>query len=91
MVFFKTETIRTIPADTRHRINVGLTLVQRRRRRWSSVKRTLIQRFVSVGIRSYICITADEVLFEHVDYEDVKYLYNNKNNNNNNNNNNIFI
>ena len=88
MVFFKTATIRTIPADTRRRINVGLTLVQRRRR-WSSVKPTLTQRFVSVGIRSYICITVDEVLFKHVDYEDVKYLYNN--NNNNNNNNNIFI
>ena len=38
-----------IPADTRRWINVVLTLVHRRRR-WSSVKTTLIQRLVSAGV-----------------------------------------
>ena len=36
----------TIPANTRRRINVGLVLVQSRRR-WIHVKPTLIQRLVS--------------------------------------------
>ena len=36
------------PADTRRWINVGLTLVQRRRR-WTDVKPTLVQRRVSAG------------------------------------------
>ena len=36
------------PADTRRLINVGLTLVQYRRR-WTSVKPTLIKRLVSAG------------------------------------------
>ena len=36
------------PADTRHWINVGLTLVQRCRR-WTNVKQTLLQRLVSAG------------------------------------------
>ena len=36
------------PTDTRRWINVGLTLVQRRRR-WTNGKSTLIQRFVSAG------------------------------------------
>ena len=37
------------PADTRRWINVGLTLVQRRRR-WTNFKPALIQRFVSAGL-----------------------------------------
>ena len=38
------------PADTRRGINVGLSLVHRRRR-WTNVKSTLIQRLVSAGER----------------------------------------
>ena len=41
--------IITIPANTRHCINVGLTLVQRLRR-WTNVKLTLIQCLVSTGM-----------------------------------------
>ena len=43
-----TDTCTWYPADTIHWINVGLTLVQRRRR-WTSVNPTLIQRLVSAG------------------------------------------
>ena len=38
-----------IPADTRRYINAGLTLIQRRRR-WTNVKPTLIQRLLSAGM-----------------------------------------
>ena len=38
----------THAADTRRRINVGLAVVQRRRR-WTNVKPTLIHRLVSAG------------------------------------------
>ena len=40
--------IDTHPADTRRWINVGFTLIQRRRR-WTNVKPTLTQRLVSAG------------------------------------------
>ena len=42
-----------IPVDTRRWINVGLTLVQRRRR-WTNVKPALIQRPVSAGMDTYM-------------------------------------
>ena len=41
--------IRDVPEDTRRWINVGLPLVQRRRR-WTNGKSKLIQRLVSAGI-----------------------------------------
>ena len=43
----------THPVDTWRWINVGLTLVQRRRR-WTNVKPTSIQRLVSAGALSYL-------------------------------------
>ena len=42
-----------LPADTRRWINVGLTLVQRRRR-WTSVKPTLMQILESAGLFLFI-------------------------------------
>ena len=38
-----------IPEDTIRLINIGLTLVQSRRR-WTNVKPTMIQRLVSAGV-----------------------------------------
>ena len=45
--------LQPFPADTIRWINVGLSLVQRRRQ-WTRVQPTLIQRLVSVGLQRWI-------------------------------------
>ena len=52
------------PADTRHSLKVGLPLVQRRRQ-WTNVKTTLIQRLVSARTGINPLSASDTYIYIH--------------------------